>query len=328
MDKRLYPLKFNPIIKDKIWGGNKLHEILGKLIGNLPNIGESWELSGVAGNVSVVINGFLKGKDLKNLLKTYKQSLVGKKIYEKFGNEFPLLIKFIDAKEPLSIQVHPTDEVAAKRHGSFGKTEMWYVMKADNDAHIISGFNAQITPEQYEKAVSENSLENYLAKHTVSQGDIFFIPAGRVHSIGKGVMLAEIQQTSDLTYRIYDFNRIDDKGNKRELHTEFAKEAIDFTIPTSYRTNYKPIMNQSVEAVKSAYFSTNVIELNKQIERDYYNFDSFVILICVEGAADIEYNTENREKIKMGETILIPAELRKIRVIPQKQAKMLEVTIL
>ena len=325
MNNKLYPLKFKPILLDKIWGGSKLNDLLGKPIGKLPNIGESWELSGYEGLVSVVSNGFLKGNNLNELVEVYMNDLTGDHVYEKFGNEFPLLIKFIDAKEPLSIQVHPNDEMAAKHHDLFGKTEMWYVMQADKDSFLISGFKSQITPNEYVKAVEEDKLELYLSKHTVNEGDVFFIPAGRVHAIGAGIMLAEIQQTSDLTYRIYDFNRRDAKGNLRELHTELAKEAIDYKIPNSYITDYKSVKNQTIEVVNSPYFVTSVLEIDKSIERDYYNLDSFVILICVDGNADIEYNNDKKESVIKGETILIPAELYKIKIIPKNFVKFLEV---
>ena len=325
MKNTLYPLKFKPILMDKIWGGTKLHTMFGKSIGNLPNIGESWEISGFDKHVSIVSNGFLKGNNLNELVEIYMHDLTGEHVYEMFGNEFPLLIKFIDSKEPLSIQVHPNDEIAAKNHNSFGKTEMWYVMNADKDAFLISGFNSKITQNEYIKAVEDDKLEMFLAKHFVSPGDVFFIPAGRVHAIGPGIILAEIQQTSDLTYRIYDFNRRDEHGNKRELHTELAKEAIDYQIPDSYRTEYELILNKSVEVVKSQYFVTSILEIDKSINRDYYELDSFIILICVEGVADIEYSGGKKENIKQGETVLIPAELSQIKLVPQKKVKLLEV---
>ena len=324
MATKLYPLKFNPILMDKIWGGEKLHTILGKSMDGLPNIGESWELSGFDGYVSQVSNGFLKGNDLNELIEIYMGDLVGDHVYEKFGNEFPLLIKFIDANDVLSIQVHPDDETAKKRHDSFGKTEMWYVLQADKDSYLISGFKEKISPETYVKAVNDNQIESYLAKHNVSAGDVFFMPTGRVHAIGAGIMLAEIQQTSDLTYRIYDFDRRDANGNSRELHTELAKDVIDFEIPESYRTSYNAVENKSVEVVKSPYFVTGVLEVTEPVERDYYSLDSFVILMCIEGKAEIEYES-GKESIVKGETILIPAELRQISLLPETPCRFLEV---
>lgn len=327
MATKLYPLKFKPILMDKIWGGKKLNTILEKPIGKLPNLGESWELSGVEGNVSLVENGFLKGNDLNELIEVYMGDLVGERIYSRFGNEFPLLVKFIDAHEALSIQVHPGDELAASRHNSFGKTEMWYVMQSDNDSYLISGFKNEISKEAYLKAVEEKTLEPLLAKHPVSAGDVFFIPAGRVHAIGAGIMLAEIQQTSDVTYRIYDFDRRDDKGNPRELHTELAVDAIDFKVPESYRTDYIPVNNNVTEVVKSPYFVTGVLKADKPVERDYYHLDSFIIYICIEGNATIEYGEGLKEHIKKGETYLIPAELRQITINPDPDVHILEVYI-
>ena len=310
---------------DKIWGGEKLHTIFEKPMGNLPNIGESWELSGYNGHVSVVSNGFLKGNNLNEIIEIYMGDIVGDHVYDKFGNEFPLLVKFIDTNDILSIQVHPDDETANKRHNSFGKMEMWYIIQAEKDSYLISGFKEKISPETYVKAVEENKIETYLAKHNVSAGDVFFMPTGRVHAIGSGIMLAEIQQTSDLTYRIYDFDRRDANGNSRELHTELAKDVIDFEIPKSYRTLYTPHNNKNVEVVKSPYFVTGILDVNKPVERDYYPFDSFAILMCVEGNAEIEYGKSLKETIAKGETVLIPAELRQITIFPKTPCRFLEV---
>jgi len=223
----LYPLKFTPIYKDKIWGGNKIKSVLNKDFGGLPNCGESWELSGVDGNVSVVSNGYLAGNTLEELLEVYMGDLAGDEVYEHFGNEFPLLIKFIDANDDLSIQVHPNDEMAAERHNSYGKTEMWYVLQADKGSKLQSGFNQQVDQEKYLEKLEKTELTDILNFEEVTAGDVFFIPAGRVHAIGRGILLAEIQQTSDITYRIYDYDRRDDKGNPRELHTDLALDAID-----------------------------------------------------------------------------------------------------
>lgn len=312
---------------DKIWGGKKLNTILGKPMGDLPNIGESWELSGVEGNVSVVANGFLQGNSLNELIEIYMGDLVGERVYSRFGNEFPLLIKFIDAREALSIQVHPDDELAALRHNSFGKTEMWFVMQADKGSYLISGFNKEILPDVYAKAVEDNTLESLLAKHPVASGDVFYIPAGRVHAIGGGIMLAEIQQTSNVTYRIYDFNRRDDNGNARDLHTELALEAIDFKVPDSYKTDYVAEINNAVEVVKSPYFVTSVLEVEKPIERDYYHLDSFVILVCTDGMALLEYGDGLKEQIKKGETVLIPSDLQQLTLVPEPNVRLLEVFI-
>ncbi|TAJ13420.1 mannose-6-phosphate isomerase [Marinilabiliaceae bacterium JC017] len=321
----LYPLKFTPILKDKIWGGEKLKSHLCKEFAPLPNAGESWELSGVPGDVSVVANGFLKGNSLNEVLEIYMSDLVGEKVFQKFGEEFPLLIKFIDANDVLSIQVHPDDKLARERHDSAGKTEMWYVMQADDGASLISGFNKDVTKEEYLKHLKDNTLSEILSDHEVKPGDVFFIPAGRVHAIGKGILLAEIQQTSDVTYRIYDFDRKDDKGNTRELHTDLALDAIDYKCYEGYKTDYKNEQNKSEEIVKCDYFNTSVLAFDQPIEKDYYQLDSFIIYMCMEGEFEILYDDNKKEKVGKGETILIPAEIQSVKLNPLQTAKILEV---
>lgn len=323
----LYPLKFTPIYKDKIWGGNKIKTVLNKDFGNLPNCGESWELSGVEGNVSVATNGYLAGNNLNELIEVYMGDLVGDQVFETYGNEFPLLIKFIDANDDLSIQVHPDDEMAAERHNSYGKTEMWYVMQADKGAKLQSGFNQQVDQEKYLEKLEKVELTDILNFEEVSEGDVFFIPAGRVHAIGKGILLAEIQQTSDITYRIYDYDRRDDKGNARELHTDLALDAIDYTLFPEYKTSYEVKPNESVELVTCKYFTTNVLELNTVVEKDYNKLDSFVIYICLDGEVVVETESGS-ELIQKGETILIPASIENVHLKPvSASAKLLEVYI-
>lgn len=323
----LYPIKFSPILKDKIWGGHKLESHLNKTIDPLPNAGESWEISGVPGDVSVVSNGFLKGNTLSEILEIYMGDLVGDKVFQKYGEEFPLLIKFIDANDVLSIQVHPDDELAEKRHGSFGKTEMWYVVQADKGASLISGFDGSMDKATYLEKLESNELESVLASHEVTPGDVFFIPAGRVHAIGKGILLAEIQQTSDVTYRIYDFNRKDDQGNGRELHTEEALDAIDYTHHKDLKTDYSVEQNKSSEVVSCDYFKTNILEFDKAIDKDFYGLDSFLIYMCVEGEADINYGDGKTEAIVKGETVLIPAELKNIGLVPNGNCRLIEVYV-
>ncbi len=275
--EKLYPLKFKTIYKDKIWGGNKINTVLGKDFSPLPNCGETWEISGVSGNISEVANGPLQGKDLKSLISQYKGSLVGEKVFEKFGEEFPLLIKFIDANDDLSIQVHPDDELGMKRHNSFGKTEMWYVLQADPGSTLISGFNQEVNREKYLEAFNAGKLTDILNKEQVNDEDVFFLPAGRVHTIGKGLLIAEIQQTSDITYRIYDFDRVDDQGNKRELHVEEALDAIDYNYYDAYKTNYAKNLNEVVKMVSCQYFTTNKLHFNQAVERDHSSLDCFKI---------------------------------------------------
>jgi len=321
----LYPLTFETIFKDKIWGGQKIKTILGKDFSPLPNCGETWEVSDVEGNVSLVKEGTLKGKSLRELVEQYKGELVGKHVYDKFGDRFPLLIKFIDANDDLSIQVHPNDELAAKRHSGFGKTEMWYIMQADEGAKLNSGFNREVTKDEYVKAVADNSIQDILNIESAKPGDVFFLPAGRVHYIGKGLLLAEIQQTSDTTYRIYDFDRVDaTTGQKRELHTEQAVDAIDYHHYDHYKTQYEKKLNESVNAVKSDYFVTNVLNFDEEVEHDYTHIDSFVILICVDGSLTIEAKGGYSVSLKMGQCALIPASVNNVTLVPDGSMTVLE----
>ena len=319
----LYPLKFKTIFKDKIWGGQKIHTVLNKDIGDLPNCGETWEISGVSGNISVVSEGDLKGIDLQSLLREYKGKLVGEKVYQKFGDEFPLLVKFIDANDDLSVQVHPDDALAAKRHNSFGKTEMWYVFQADENATLNSGFNRPLTKEQYLEYFDKGQLMDILNIVNVNADDVFFLPAGRVHYIGKGCLLAEIQQTSDITYRMYDFDRTDDHGNRRELHTEESLDAIDFTHHEQYRTLYDDKANEVVKLVSCQYFTTNKLHYNQLVERDHSQLDSFVIYVCMEGGLSMEYSG-GKTNIQKGDAVLVPASIEKLTMRPQGEFKVLE----
>ncbi|MDG1380113.1 MAG: mannose-6-phosphate isomerase [Flavobacteriaceae bacterium] len=323
MEIALYPLKFHPILKEKIWGGRKLDLLLNKN-DKKPNIGESWEISDVHEQSSIVSNGPLKGTTLKKLLSTYQNKLIGNSNFNLFGDTFPLLIKFIDAKEDLSIQLHPNDELAAKRHDSFGKTEMWYVMQADDDAKLIVGFNQKLTPEVYLKHLEDKTLTDILNIDKVALGDTYFIEVGRVHAIGAGVMLAEIQQTSDITYRVYDWDRKDVNGHLRELHNDLAIDAIDFDMKDDFRVSYSKHANESNEMVTCPYFKTNFLKLSKTIQK-LNTFDSFIIYICLEGQAQFESNNFS-EVIEKGETILIPAILKEF-VINSNNVKLLEVYV-
>ncbi|MDR1090033.1 MAG: class I mannose-6-phosphate isomerase [Prevotella sp.] len=320
---KLYPLKFKPILKSIIWGGDEICEFK-KITPAEDGVGESWEVSGVEGNISVVANGELENKSLDELISLYKEQLVGKKNYESFGTKFPLLIKFIDARDNLSIQVHPDDKLAKKRHDSFGKTEMWYVINAAPGAFLYSGFQKQMTPESYVKSIEDNTFADYLAKHDVNKGDVFFLPAGRVHAIGAGTFIAEIQQTSDITYRIYDYNRKDAGGNGRELHTGLAKDAIDYKVYDNYRTSYVRKENQPVELESCKYFTTNLLDATKDITRDYASIDSFIIYICMGGACSIRDNKGNDLHIRQGETVLIPADTESVIIRPDAHVLLLE----
>jgi len=310
----LYPLKFNPIFLEKIWGGNRIKTVLGKDY-DLPNCGESWELSAVEGNVSVVRNGFLKGNNLTELGEVYMGDLLGDKVYKKFGIEFPLLFKFIDADADLSIQVHPGDELAAKRHNAYGKTEMWYVIHAEKGALINSGLNREITREEYIGFLEKGKLTEILCFEETFPGDVFFIPAGRIHAIGKGILLAEIQQTSDVTYRIYDYERRDKEGKIRELHNELALDAIEFAYHSEYKTKYEAESNKSSEIVSCPYFTTNMLRFNQKLEKDYHQLDSFVVYMNLKGSFSIIFET-GTEVVEQGETVLIPASLENFNLVP------------
>lgn len=321
---QLYPLRFQTIFKDKIWGGQKIHTILGKDFSPLPNCGETWEISGVDGNVSVVAEGPLKGKSLVELIETYKGELLGESVYERFGNEFPLLVKFIDANDDLSIQVHPDDELARKRHNSFGKTEMWYIFQADEGSSLIAGFNQQVDRDMYQEYFHEGRLMEILNREAVNPGDVFFLPAGRVHTIGKGLLLAEIQQTSDVTYRIYDFDRRDAEGNTRELHVEEALDAIDYNFYDEYKTAYESVKNQASTIVTCEYFSTQRIEADQPLTRYYDGIDSFVIYVCVGGALTLKDGSGHETGMKKGEAILLPASIKSVQIVPQGLCTLLE----
>ena len=319
------PLKFIPILKEKIWGGEKLNKLLKKK-SDKNNIGESWEISDVENEISIVANGKLKGKSIQNIIEQYKGELVGEKVYQNFGSKFPLLIKFIDAKETLSIQLHPNDKLAKKRHNCFGKTEMWYVMQADKNANLIVGFKEEVNSETYKKHLKEKTLLKILNSELVEKGDVFFIPTGRVHAIGAGVLLAEIQQTSDITYRIYDWDRKDDKGNYRELHTENALDALDFEVKSSYKTNYKAGVNKASTIVKCPFFTTNIIIVDGEININHTNKDSFIIYMCVSGNVIFANNNFELE-LNYGETILIPNSLNHFEIKSNKKSELLEVFI-
>jgi mannose-6-phosphate isomerase len=323
MTNNLYPLKFQPILKERIWGGNKLKSLLNKN-STKANIGESWELSDVEGDTSNVSNGNLKGQSLKKLLIEYGQEILGNKNHKIFGTKFPLLIKFIDAKDDLSIQLHPNDELAAKRHNSFGKTEMWYIMQVEKDSNLIVGFKQKVTPELYLKHLEEKKLPEILNFEKVISGDTYFIEVGRIHAIGAGVLLAEIQQTSDITYRVYDWDRKDSQGNERELHNDLALDAIDFDMENDFKVTYSKTKNQSNKMVSCPYFTTNYLQVTDSIIKENFH-DSFIIYICVKGSANII--TENyTETIKKGETVLLPAAITSFE-ITAKNVTLLEVYV-
>ena len=305
-------LKFKPLLKQTIWGGDKIVAFK-HLHSDLEQVGESWEISGVKDNETVVDGGQLDGQSLNALVRQYKGELVGQENYERFGDEFPLLIKFIDARQDLSIQVHPTDEIAHRQGRERGKTEMWYALKSDDGAQLYNGLKQQITPEQYKQMVENDTITDALARYEVREGDVFFIPAGRIHAIGAGCFVAEIQQTSDVTYRIYDFKRRDKNGNYRELHTREAAESINYTVLPDYRTEYTPEKNVPEQVVQCPYFTTAVYDLDEPMLLDYSDLDSFVILIGVKGEGTLTANGQTTS-LRAGETVLLPATIGEVKV--------------
>lgn len=321
----LYPLKFKPIYKQKIWGGSKLKDQLHKT--DAPDkCGESWEISAVQNDVSIVDNGYLKGNSLQELIEIYMGDLVGDSIYKKYGIEFPLLIKFIDASDDLSIQVHPDDALAKKRHNAFGKTEAWYIMDADAGTKLIDGFKKEISHEEFMARVNEENLEPVLNAVPINSGEVYFIPAGRVHAIMKGTLLAEIQQTSDITYRIYDWGRKDAQGRGRELHTQLAVDAIDFSPIKDVRTEYPDKANSPCEILHHEKFVLNSIRIDTPLRKSYHSCPSFVILLCINGAGHLE--TEPMTVgIKKGDSLLIPHEIEEVTFHSESHMHVLEIYI-
>ena len=309
----MQPIKFQPLLKQTLWGGDKIVTFK-HIDSQLENVGESWEISGVKDNETIVKEGPLKGKSLNEVVAELKDRLVGKENYQRFGDEFPLLIKFIDARQDLSIQVHPNDEIAHKQGKPRGKTEMWYLMESEPGARLYSGLKKQITPDQYKEMVDNDTICDALAQYEVKEGDCFFLPAGRIHAIGPGCFLAEIQQTSDVTYRIYDYKRKDKNGNYRELHTKLAAESINYQVENDYRTHYVGRLNKGVSLVQCPYFCTAVYDLNEPMTLDYSELDSFVILIGLKGEGKITDNEGNEVSIMAGDTLLIPATTETLSV--------------
>ncbi len=316
-----YGIKFKPILKDKIWGGSKLKDLLGKSAST--QAGESWEISTVKDAISEIVNGVYKGLKFDELLELYQIEILGGYVVDRFGGDFPLLIKYIDASQNLSVQVHPGDEMAKKKHNSFGKTEMWYVMQADPGAMINVGWKNKITPEEYSESLKKGTILNHLNFIKVGKGDTFYIKAGKVHAIGEGVMLAEIQQTSDVTYRVYDWDRVDKNGKSRELHIVSAGQAMNFDLNDDHTVDYELVKNESINLVDCNFFTTNIIEVNGRVIKDYSSLDSFVIFMSVLGMVKI--NVDGKEEvIEYGESILVPAVANSV-IIQGERANLLEV---
>ncbi|TVR39115.1 MAG: mannose-6-phosphate isomerase [Bacteroidia bacterium] len=321
----LYPLKFEPILKEKVWGGKRMSSLLGKNIDHLSNCGESWEISGLTGNVSKVRNGFLAGNDLSELIEVYMGELLGEKVFDMHGHSFPLLFKFLDADDDLSIQVHPGQNMAMERHGQRGKEEIWYVVHAEPSAELIIGFQEDSSEETYLKHLQNNTLKDILRTYKVQAGDAFHIPAGQVHTIGKGLTICEIQQASDITYRIFDWNRPGTDGELRKLHTGEAAEVIEYKAG-EHKINYPDTPNEPVELIKTPNFTTRLLSFYQNLELDYFFVDSFVVYMIVEGSCTISCPGFS-DKLKTGDSLLIPAEINAIKLTPDHSCKLLETFI-
>lgn len=327
--EKLYPLLFEQNLFEKVWGGRRLKPLKGLPADDEP-VGESWEVSAVEGKESVVSNGPLCGQRLSELAATYGADLMGQKVAKMFGTQFPLLIKIIDAETDLSIQVHPDDRLAMERHGSLGKTEMWFVMDATETAFLYSGFKSKIDKQEYKKRVADGSITDVLMRHEVKRGDVFFIPAGRIHAIGGGTMVVEIQQSSDVTYRIFDYNRPGLDGRLRELHTELAEDAIDYTVYNSYLTNYTERVNKPVALTECPYFTVKIHNVTRPFHRKLFKYDSFIAYLCLEGeCAVVPVSDKNNAVIlRRGGTCLVPACDADLHLVPKGHtAKILEIFI-
>ncbi len=315
---QLYPFLFEPNLHTVVWGGKQLRPYKGLEPSDEP-VGESWEVSAVPTSTSIVSNGVYAGKDLISVINEQPDAILGKKVNEKYQGKLPLLVKFIDAKHDLSIQVHPNDEMAMREHGKLGKSEMWYVIKADEGAHLFAGFKQEITSEEYQQRIAGGTITEVLADHKVKAGDVFYLPAGRVHAICGGILLAEVQQSSDVTYRIFDYNRPGIDGRPRELHTELAAQALDYNVEDSYRTDYTESSNKAVLIIDSPYFSIRVMEVSKPFHRNLKKYDSFVITMCIEGDCIIHVrSTGEKVLLKQGNSTLMPASIADFDVIPQQ----------
>ena len=316
MSTHLYPLLFEPNLHSVVWGGRRLRPYK-----NLPStdepIGESWEISAVPSSISVISNGIHKGRRLTDVIGEHPQAILGKAVAKKYDNKLPLLAKFIDANSDLSVQVHPDDEMARREHGKNGKTEMWYVIDAAPDSYLLSGFSKEITPEEYQRRIADNTITEVLASHKVSAGDVFYIPAGRVHAIGSGILLAEIQQSSDVTYRIYDYNRPGMDGKPRELHTALAAQAIDYNVATHYRTDYTVKGDSACLVVDSPFFNVRISTVTSSLHRNLRKYDSFIITMCIQGSCVIRIRkTGHAITLHEGHSCLIPAAIADYDVTP------------
>lgn len=320
----LYPLKFKPIAKEKIWGGKKFQTHFKHILNPYSKYGEIWSISDIEGDLSIVENGFLAENELTELIELYMGELVGDSVYNIYGLGFPLLFKFIDASDDLSVQVHPNDELAFQKYQQQGKTEIWYIVDAEPDAGLYIGFKEKLSPERFVQALQEGTLEQLLQFYPVQKGEFYFIPAGTVHAIGKGILLAEIQQASDITYRISDWNRLDDQGNPRELHLREALEAINFEEDDLFKVEYDEFFNETSPVFRSDFFNINLLSFEQPIQKSFIQIDSFIVYMCTEG--EVHFFTEDHhERIYAGETILIPASIIELDIVPNGKSKVIEI---
>lgn len=306
-------LKFRPILKSPIWSGDRLAAYKGVAF-STGSIGESWEISGLRDNESVVAEGPMMGLTLTEVIRREGAALLGAANYARFGVEFPLLVKFIDARHDLSVQVHPDDALARQHHDSRGKTEMWYVVAADEGASLRVGFHRSVTPEEYERAVADHTILDLMSEYAVAEGDVFFLPSGRIHTIGAGSLLVEIQQPSDITYRIYDYGRIGADGKPRELHTELARQALDFAASPDCRLAYQPTPDCGVELVHCDHFTTRLYDLTADYDLDLSSLDSFVVLVCTKGRGRLIDDRGEVSTMRQGETVLVPANVAGLKI--------------
>ena len=325
---KLYPFLFEPNLHTVVWGGQQLRPYKGLKATEEP-IGESWEVSAVPSSVSVISNGAYRGRDLVSVIAEHPNAILGRSVTEKYNGQLPLLVKFIDAKRDLSIQVHPNDEMAQREHGKMGKSEMWYVIKAEPGSFLYAGFKENISPEEYTRRVADGSITEVLARHEVKSGDVFYIPSGRVHAICGGIMLAEVQQSSDVTYRIYDYNRPGMDGKPRELHTKLAAQALDYHVEKEYRTVYPNQADRAVQIIDSPFFDVRVTEMTGTFHRNLEKYDSFVISTCSEGDCKIHVRSTGDEVLlREGHSCLIPAAIADYDVIPMhEKTRMLDAFI-
>lgn len=312
----LYPFLFQPNFHPVVWGGNRLKPWKGVGADDEP-VGESWEVSAVPSSVSLISNGLYEGRDLCSVIEENPKKILGASVCQRYGEKLPLLVKFIDAERDLSIQVHPDDEMAQQKHGKFGKTEMWYVIDAKPNSYLYSGFKKHITPDEYRMRVEDGTITDVLARYEVKRGDVFYIPSGRIHAIGGGCLIAEVQQSSDVTYRIFDYNRLDANGKKRELHTDLAAQALDFRVEEEYRTIYPKVDNKATLVVDSPFFSVRVLDIAAPFHRNLMKYDSFIISMCIEGKCYIKLrSSEEKILLKEGYSCLIPACVADYDIIP------------